>query len=113
MSDKRYMVSQQMLFVDPEHYDAIMNGNAFFTPAPAPARPKSIWERLAGIRAARRGNPGAGRFRVLVPLHADQNLRRTRRRIVVRIFMVDNRTDVAYNPMNAYFGRPTANAGSG
>jgi hypothetical protein len=46
----------------------------------------------------------------VVPLYETQNLRRTRRRIRVRIFMIDNRTDIAYNPRSPYFAGAEAEA---
>ena len=104
MSEKEYMVAQQILFIDPEHFDAIMNRNMFFTPVAFPPKPTSIWGRLAALRS-RRGKASPNRFRVVVPLHKEQNLRRTRKRIVVRIFMADKRMDIAYNPRNSYFGK--------
>jgi hypothetical protein len=109
MDEKEYLVKNQILYIDEQHYQAIMEKNTFFTMFPGPPRwPSTIWGRLAKLRPPRQAGPD--RFRVVVPLYETQNLRRTRRRIRVRIFMIDNRTDIAYNPRSPYFAGAEAEA---
>jgi hypothetical protein len=102
MDEKEYLVKNQMLYIDEHHYQMIMEKNTFFTMFPGPPRwPATIWGRLAKLRPPTQVSPE--RFRVVVPLYEKQNLRRTRRRMSVKIFMVDSRTDIAYNPRSPYF----------
>lgn len=105
MSDTRYRVIEQKLFIDEEDLKTIMDNDVFFDIAPGPPRfPNSIWGRFAKLRAEReQSNPGNNFHRVVVPLHSSQNMTYTRKQISVKIFMAEGRTDVAYDPASPFF----------